>query len=131
MAGPELGIAIAAIVIDGTEVVAKIVRIAVEVKHFKRACRQLLNDCIIVLEIMRRNEAKNVDLRTANRIKRSLYQCELFFRQCSEEWGVLHATLEVVFRRKHEHLKEELEWVMNLLVVDAVVRLHTSMKDKS
>jgi hypothetical protein len=120
---PGTVLAIASIAIEGTEVVAKIVRLALEVKHFKPKCEALKNDCVLILEMSRQAGNAKVDLKTARRITDSLHMCLSFLSQCSQDWGLLRSSFEVVFRRKHESIKDELKWSTDLLIADTVVRL--------
>ena len=117
----EEALAIATIIIEGSRIVGDLVTLAIEVKHFKKECGEARDDCIIILELMRKNESKNVDLLTINRLKGCLLKCRTFLRQCVDDWGWLRATVEVIFRKKHEKLKQELKWALNLFTADALV----------
>lgn len=122
MSGVGETLAIASIIIQGTRVVADVVRLVVEVKNFKPECREIRDDCVLVLELMNRNAAKRVDQRTLTRMKECFDKSRLFLKQCAEEWGLFRATVEILFRRKHQTLKEELKWAMSIFTIDALVR---------
>jgi hypothetical protein len=133
MLGVEEAIAIASIIIEGTRVVGDVVRLVI-VKHFKRECSKVRDDCILVLELMRKDESKKVDPRTPDRITRCFEDARTFLRQCAEDWGWFRASVEVMFRRKHQDLQKELKWVTSIFTVDALVSLdkfHTLRKYKT
>ncbi|KAB8202381.1 kinase-like domain-containing protein [Aspergillus parasiticus] len=123
MSGVGEGIAIASIIVEGTKVVGEVVRFVIEVKHFKRECAQVRDDCVLVLELMRKNKSKKVEKRTLDRITSCFEEARLFLHQCAEDWGWFHASVEVMFRRKHQSLKEELKWATSIFTIDVLTEL--------
>jgi hypothetical protein len=121
MSGVGEAIAISSIIITGTRVVSDVVRLVLEVKNFKPECCEVRDDCVLVLELMNRNAAKKVDQRTLTRIKDCFERSRLFLKQCAEEWGLFRATIEILFRRKHQSLKEGLKWAMSIFTIDALI----------
>jgi hypothetical protein len=116
-------VAVSSLIIDGLGVVGSIVRLTLEVKHFKKDCEQVMNDCVLVLEMIRHAGDAEVDKSAAARIKNSLHSCRSFIAQCAQDWGLFHAAFEILFRRKHIEVKKELEWCTQLLIADSVVSL--------
>lgn len=130
MSGVGEVLAISSIIIEGTKVVGDVVRLVIEVKHFKRECSQVRDDSVLVLELMHKNESKKVDRRTLDRITRCFEDARFFLHQCAEDWGWLHASVEVMFRRKHKSLKEEFKWAMSIFTVDALVSSRQTANSK-
>ena len=119
-----LALAIAPVAVKVTELGVKIVQAALSVKHFKEICRELSNDCVHVLSLIRKYEGKNIELETTQRITECFQQCYAFMTECCVEWGVLQTSFEVMFRRRHDHLKEELKRVIDILTMEVVVSMY-------
>src|SRR5438552_2712753 len=108
----DRGLAVTSIAIKVAEYTVEIVQAAVEAKHFKKSCRELANDCAHILMLLRRTEDRQIEQLTSQRINDCFQRCRTFTRECIEDWGVLQTSFEVMFRRRHEYLKEELKWVI-------------------
>jgi hypothetical protein len=121
MSGVGEASAILSIIIEGIQVVGDIVRLVIEVKHFKEDCQKVRDDCVIILELMKKNESRRVDQRTLDRITGCFESARLFLQQCTENWGWFRASVEIMFRRKHQSLQKQLEFVMSIFTVDALV----------
>jgi hypothetical protein len=87
MSGVGEALAVASMIIEGTLVVGDVVKLVIEVKHFKAECQEVCNDCVLVLELMKANSAKKLDKRTLDRIVKYFKESKLFSQQCAEEWG--------------------------------------------
>jgi hypothetical protein len=122
------GVEIASILIEGSRVVGDVVRLVIQARHFKRECVKIRDDCVLVLKLMRKEQSKMVDQTTFDRILRYFEGAKTFLQQCAEDWGWIRASIDLMFRRKHENLQKELAWVMSIFTVDLLVglgKLHT------
>ncbi|KAJ4204127.1 hypothetical protein NW759_014964 [Fusarium solani] len=123
-------IAIVSIGVQGAEVVAKIVRFAIETKHFKKTCEKLKNDAVLILNMIARAGDAKVNAQDAGRIENSLRTCLAFVTLCCQDWGVLRSSFEVAFRRKHEIVEKELRWCTELLIADTATKLLANQGEK-
>jgi len=124
MSGPDIGIAIASILIQATEILSKILATANEIKHFRSDCQDLSGDCALILDLVSRNKEKMVKHSTLERVRKVFDDCLIFTKECCEDWGVLQVSFEITFKKKRRKLKEDAKWVLSFLTVDILVRYH-------